>query len=99
MPDLKHNILKYGVLAGEIVNKRFEPNHHLYRSNYLRNRFKYKYELNDNEYDKFISGNEIQTQLENHYYLVTYNGFALGFGKCSNGQLKNKYPKGLRRVV
>ena len=31
------------------------------------------------------------------YALPTYQGLALGFGKASSGQLKNHYPKGLRR--
>lgn len=31
------------------------------------------------------------------YALPTYAGLALGFGKASGGQLKNHYPKGLRR--
>ena len=31
------------------------------------------------------------------YILPTYEGLALGFGKCSGGQMKNHYPKGLRR--
>ena len=31
------------------------------------------------------------------YVLPVYHGLALGFGKCSGGQMKNHYPKGLRR--
>jgi len=31
------------------------------------------------------------------YVLPTYAGLPLGFGKASGGQLKNHYPKGLRR--
>ncbi|MBP3648205.1 MAG: RsmB/NOP family class I SAM-dependent RNA methyltransferase [Clostridia bacterium] len=31
------------------------------------------------------------------YCLVTLDGLALGFGKASGGQVKNHYPKGLRR--
>ena len=97
--DMKRHVLKYGVLLGELKGKRFEPNHHFYRSNYISKHYRYTYDLNDKEYDTYISGNELRTDLGNHYYLVTYKGFALGYGKCSNGQLKNKYPKGLRRVV
>ncbi len=33
----------------------------------------------------------------NGFCLVTLNGLALGFGKASSGQVKNHYPKGLRR--
>lgn len=33
------------------------------------------------------------------YVLPTYEGLALGWGKVSNGRMKNHYPKGLRRVL
>ena len=95
--DLKNNVMKYGIYVGDIVNKRFEPSHSLYRSNSLIDKFKYTYDLNDEEYEKYITGNEIKIDKKNNYYLVTYKGYSLGYGKCSNGQLKNKYPKGLRR--
>lgn len=95
--DLKNGVLRYGIYVGDIVNKRFEPSHNLYRSNSLRNHFKHVYDLSEEEYEKYISGNELKVNLENNYYLITYKGYSLGFGKCSNNQLKNKYPKGLRR--
>lgn len=94
--DLDSNVMRYGIYVGDIVNKRFEPSHNLYRSNSLRKYFRYVYDLNDEEYDKYISGNEIRINKDNGYYLITYNNISLGYGKCSNGQLKNKYPKGLR---
>ena len=94
--DLDSNVMRYGIYVGDIVNKRFEPSHNLYRSNSLRKYFRYVYDLNDEEYDKYINGNEIRINKENGYYLTTYKNISLGYGKCSNGQLKNKYPKGLR---
>ena len=33
----------------------------------------------------------------NGFCLVTLDGLSLGFGKASDGQVKNHYPKGLRR--
>ena len=54
---------------------------------------------NDEEYDIYISGNELKAMLDSHYYLLTYKNVSLGFGKASNGVIKNKYPKGLRRMV
>ena len=33
------------------------------------------------------------------YCAVSYEGFGLGFGKISDGQIKNHYPKGLRRAL
>lgn len=98
LPDLKNNVVRFGIYVGDIVNKRFEPNHSFYRSNSLIGKYMHAYDLSDEEYNKYISGYELNTNLDNHYYLVTYKGLSLGFGKCSNKQLKNKYPKGLRRT-
>jgi len=97
--DMKYNTLKYGIFIGEIKNKRFEPNHNLYRANSLKGKYKYVYDLNDEEYDIYISGNELKANIDSHYYLLTYKNVSLGFGKASNGVIKNKYPKGLRRMV
>ena len=95
--DLGNNVMRYGIYVGDIVNKRFEPSHSLFRSNTLKDKFKYRYDLNESEYDKFVEGYELNINKDNGYYLVTYKNHSLGYGKCSNGQLKNKYPKGLRR--
>lgn len=97
--DLKQNIVRYGIYVGDIVKNRFEPSHCLYRSNSLKDKFRYRYDLSDNEYDKYISGQEIKADLDNHYYLITYHNYSLGYGKCSNKVIKNKYPKGLRRMI
>ena len=97
--DLKYNTMKYGIYLGEIKNKRYEPTHNLYRANSLIGKYRYVYDLSDEQYERFVAGNEIKADLGNHYYLVTYKGISLGFGKCANGMLKNKYPKGLRRMV
>lgn len=99
MPDLKKNVIRYGICIGEIKGKRFEPNHSLYRANSLKGKYRYSYDLNDEEYERFVSGQEIFCKLENHYYLLTHHGTSIGFGKCSNGVIKNKYPKGLRRMI
>ncbi len=95
--NVDNGILRCCIYLGELKKDRFEPSHSLYRTNRLD--FKYKYDLSDEEYDKFIKGEELNVNLDNHYYQVTYKNLPLGFGKCSNGQLKNKYPKGLRRMV
>lgn len=98
MIDLERNIIRTGIYLGELKKDRFEPSHNLYRSNELIDNYKYSCDLNDEEYEKFIKGLEIKKELNDNYYLVTYKGLSLGFGKISNGILKNKYPKGLRRV-
>ncbi len=95
--NVDNGILRCCIYLGELKKGRFEPSHSLYRTNRLD--FKYKYDLNDEEYLRFIKGEELSVNLDNHYYQVTYKKLPLGFGKSSNGQLKNKYPKGLRRMV
>ena len=97
--DLGKNVIKYGINIGNIKNNRFEPNHNLYRANSLIGRYRYTYDLNDDEYNRYIQGYELKADLLNRYYLLTYRGLSIGFGKCSNRVLKNKYPKGLRRMV
>ena len=97
--DIKKGVLVYGIYLGDLIKDRFAPTHSMYRSNLLKNKFKYIYDLNDKEYFEFVEGKELKLSLSDNYYLLTYKGFACGFGKCSKGALKNKYPKGLRRVV
>ena len=99
LPDLKNNVLKYGIYIGETIKNRFEPSHNLYRANSLIGKYKYVYDMNDKEYMDFISGKELKTSAGNHYYLLTYHDVSVGFGKSGNGTIKNKYPKGLRRVL
>ena len=46
-----------------------------------------------------ITGEEIEVPSDiKGYCAVCVNGITLGFGKASNGRLKNKYPKGLRTL-
>jgi len=99
LPDMKNNVLKYGICLGEVIKNRFEPAHDLYRANSLKGKYRYTYDLNDREYLDFISGKEIKKDLEDHYYQLTYSGISIGFGKCAKGTIKNKYPKGLRRMI
>lgn len=97
--DIKYNVLNYGIYLGKIENKRFIPAHHLYRANSLINKYKYTYELNDQEYLDYISGKELRINKDDNYYLLTYHKHSLGYGKIAKGILKNKYPKGLRKVI
>ncbi len=95
--DIEYGIVRYGIYLGELKKDRFEPSHNLYRSNILS--FKNSYDLSDEEYNKFIRGDELPLNLKDGFYQVTYKELALGYGKCAKGKLKNKYPKGLRRVI
>ncbi len=93
--NLKHiPTLRKGVLLGEFNKSNFKPSfnlaHFLPSSNSI--------ELNEEEYKSYIKGETISKKLniENGYYVVSYNKINLGFIKYVNGIMKNLYPKGLR---
>ncbi len=44
----------------------------------------------------FLRGEELAVSLPDGYTAVAVDGVVTGFGKVSNGRLKNHYPKGLR---
>lgn len=93
-------VLRKGVLLGEIKKNRIEPHHHAFMSakpeqcrNYV------DFDVNSEEINHFLHGNEIKTDASlKGYTAVCVNKITTGFGKCSNGVLKNKYPKGLRTL-
>jgi len=87
-------LVNCGVVLGEIVKGRFEPNHNFVTS--FGNRFKKFVELNESDAEKFIKGEVLNCDF-NGYVVVKYLGVVLGFGKGC-GILKNHYPKGLRNI-
>ncbi len=92
--DLKANILRSGILMGEIVKNRIEPAHHFFISN-----FQFKKVYNTTDFDvisKYLSGLSIMVSGYKGYVQVCYKGIPIGFGKGDNQQIKNKFPKGLR---
>lgn len=55
-------------------------------------------DLTVEEAEKYIAGETIPCDPSlKGWVLMTVAGFSLGFGKASNGIIKNHYPKGLRR--
>ncbi len=98
LPDMRGlGVIRAGVLAGEYVKGRIEPSHSLFASAKPS-------ELNrvldlspdDQCLSDFLHGVEIDCDGEKGFTGVAVAGMMLGFGKCSGGRLKNKYPKGLR---
>lgn len=89
------NLVNCGVVLGEIVKNRFEPNHNL--ASCFGARFKNVLDLDSVVVERFLKGETVNCEMSG-YVLVTYKGVALGFGKAVNGVLKNHYPKGLRNI-
>ena len=94
------NVIRLGVLFGEIKKNRIEPCHAFFTCG-NKNDFKNSINLdfNDSNAYNFLLGQEIN--IDNNikgYTAVCINNMTVGFGKATNGVLKNKYPKGLRNL-
>lgn len=55
-----------------------------------------KIELSQEQAVKYLSGEALHIDGEKGWTLLTYQGLPLGWGKLSDGQMKNHLPKGLR---
>lgn len=89
------NLINCGVVVGEIVKNRFEPNHNFVSC--FGNQFKQVLDVDLQDANKFIKGETLSCSLDG-YVAVRFKSVVLGFGKVSSGVLKNHYPKGLRNV-
>lgn len=99
LPDIYGlGVIRAGLLLGELKKSRIEPSHALFMS-------ARKYELNSGvdlelgseQIKKFLKGEEIEVDNSlSGFTAVMVEGISVGYGKCSQGRLKNKYPKGLR---
>ena len=90
------NVLNYGVKLGEIYNKRFIPDHNLFKS--LSNVFDNQVNLdfNDNLVSKYLRGEQINFECQNGFGVIKINHIPLGGYKANSNNLNNYYPKGLR---
>lgn len=91
-------ILRAGVILGEIVKNRIEPHHSAFMATKPEQcNNSVDFDVNSNEISNYLHGEEISVSSDiKGYTAVCVNGIVTGFGKASNGRLKNKYPKGLR---
>ncbi len=100
MLDLKNvKTARAGIFAGTIRGNRFVPEHALFNNTKFNPKNIVNFDLQNINANKFIHGEEIpcDTSLKG-YVQVRVCNIPLGFGKASNGVLKNHYPKGLRTL-
>ncbi len=92
----KGNAFMCGVTVGEIKKNYVLPHHQFFMT--YGNDFKRKIELppESDDIKKYLRGEEIKTDCENGWAVVTVCGVAIGGAKVSNKIAKNHYPKGLR---
>lgn len=92
------SVLRAGVILGEILKNRLEPHHSAFTSvKKIDCCSVVDFDVDRDEIKAFLHGEEIAVPNNiKGFTSVCVNGMTTGFGKASNGRLKNKYPKGLR---
>ena len=99
------HFLRNGVYLGDLKKKRFEPSEPfalaLRRDTFSQT---LNLSLEDDRLEKFLRGesfpvteDDLEGQSKDGWYLVTVEGYPLGFGKLSGKTLKNHYPSGWRK--
>lgn len=89
-------LLRTGLDLGTFKKNRFEPSYALAMALKL-SQAKNSIDLNDEDLAyQYLKGEALNLQAPKGWVLVGYDGYPLGFGKASEGLIKNHYPKGLR---
>jgi len=100
LPDLKGlRIVRVGLKLGTAHEKRFHPDHAwaLSLTPPLLPRLDYAWD--DPRLLDYLHGHVLPCDISvAGWVLISCAGFPLGFGKASQGQVKNHLPKGLRKI-
>lgn len=90
-------VVRAGLHLGMNKKNRFEPSHAL--ALYLSpGEVKKSYEMTEEETGKYLRGETFACDDKlKGWTLLTIGGCSIGFGKAGGGQMKNHYPKGLRK--
>ena len=94
-PDLNGiRTLRAGLHLGEFKGKAFIPDHAVA----LAAHFTRFVELDDAQIYTYLHGDVLPcAESLKGFVALTYKGYQIGFGKASDGMIKNHYPKGLRK--
>ena len=98
-----HNlkVLRPGLHLGTMKKNRFEPSHALalaLRPGEVNNVCELSSDTNDAQ--AYINGQTLNydnSESKKGWFLITIDGYSLGWGKLAGNIMKNHYPKGLRR--
>lgn len=99
MPGLKGlKVVRPGLHLGTLKKKRFEPSHALalaLKPEEAVNTWDLK--ADSLEIKQYLSGQTFHAEGSKGWYLITVEGYSIGWGKLVGGIMKNHYPKGLRK--
>ena len=99
MPTLKGlKVVRPGLHLGTLKKNRFEPSHALALS-LKPEEVKNSWDLKSDslEIRQYLSGQTFNAEGDKGWYLITVDGYSIGWGKLAGGVMKNHYPKGLRK--
>ena len=99
LPNLKNlNVLRAGILLCEDKKNYIFPCHAAFMaSKYDELNQALNFDIDSKEIISFLKGEELEIDSDlKGFTAVCVNNVTVGFGKITNGKLKNKYPKGLR---
>ena len=92
-------VLRPGLQLGTLKKNRFEPAHALALALPAQQFFStYNLGAEEKAVTDYLSGNTFLAEGKKGWYLLTIDGYGLGWGKLAGGVMKNHYPKGLRRI-
>jgi len=96
-PDVRGlKVLRCGMHLGSVKGKLFQPDHAWAVADVSPD-FPHVV-LTDEQAVLYLRGEALTVpDALKGWVLAEYDGLCLGWGKCSDGQMKNHYPKGLRR--
>ena len=98
-PDMKGiKLVSPGVRLLRVGRNYIEPEHALAMA-IEPDMAQRRMELDDMQAIRYLAGEILDWAGEKGWTLMTWHDMPLGWGKASNGQMKNHLPKGLRRQV
>lgn len=99
MPSIRNlKVLRPGLHLGTLKKNRFEPSHALALA-FKTGSGKARVQLRERQPtgQSILKWTDLNMDGEKGWYLVTVDGYSIGWGKLAGGILKNHYPKGLRK--
>ena len=94
----KLKVLRPGLHLGTLKKNRFEPSHALALTLCGKEVVHVHDIVNDEEQVRsYVNGQTLAANGEKGWYLILADGYSIGWGKLSDGVMKNHYPKGLRK--
>lgn len=101
MPSLQGlKVLRPGLHLGTLKKNRFEPSHALALTLHPTETARTAdLSAGSREVTGFLNGETFPYEGEKGWYLITVDGYSIGWGKLAGGIMKNHYPKGLRKKI